>query len=369
MKIGIVTFWWSKDNYGQILQCYALQKYLRNLGHDAYLIRYNRQDYDLPLFPLNRIYKAFNPIKLFRFIKMKLNRFFSKSEQQKNPRYFDVFKKENIVASSKLYSSYKELQENPPEADCYIVGSDQVWNFGGKRKMKECRSAIHAFFLDFGSSNIKRISYAASFSCTDLQADIIAEIKPLLARFDYVSVRETSGLSLCKICGREDAVQDIDPTMLLTADTYRNLYRKKSINAKKNKYLLLYLLSNPCEFDIQKAYDFAHEKGLEVIYITGNGRLDKYEKTFATIEEWLYYIDNAEYVITNSYHASVFSLKFNTKFAVIPLKGEAKTSNVRFETLFEQWKVKPRFVIHSNLEILENELNSTEPNPQFEFIK
>lgn len=89
------------------------------------------------------------------------------------------------------------------------------------------------------------------------------------------------------------------------------------------------------------------------MYVTGNSLVDKYKKTYATIPEWLYLIDNAEYVVTNSYHCCVFSLKFKKQFGVIPLSGNVSSMNTRLETLFAQWNTKERFIKNCDLSVLE----------------
>ena len=275
MKIGILTFWWSQDNYGQLLQCYALQKYLRDAGHDAFLIRYDsRNDFFRTPFIL-RFFKALNPVLLCKFLQHKINSKKLLEESKLNDRHFDDFRENYIVQSENVYTLYNQLKENPPEADVYIVGSDQVWNFSLFKTVNNCKNLIHAYFLDFGSTQTKRISYAASWSCSDLRSDIIEKISPLLKNFDYVSVREKSGINLCRKCGYDTAEFRCDPTLLLTAENYRSLYKENCDTSKrKNPYLFLYMLNNTCDFDIQKVYEFGERKNLEIVYVTGNGKID-----------------------------------------------------------------------------------------------
>lgn len=364
LKIGILTFWWSNDNYGQLLQCYALQKYLRDAGHDAFLIRYDsRNDFIRTPFIL-RCLKALNPVLLCKFLQYKIqHKINSKKlleESKLNDRHFDDFRAKYIVQSETVYTSYNQLKENPPEADVYIVGSDQVWNFY-EHRLNQCWNLVHAYFLDFGSTQIKRISYAASWGKTALPHDFIKEISPLLKKFDYVSVREKSGINLCRKCGYKTAEFRCDPTLLLTAEDYRSLYKENyGTSKRKNPYLFLYMLNNTCDFDIQKVYEFAERKNLEIVYVTGNGKIDRYEKTFATIPQWLSLIDNAEYVVTNSFHCCVFSLLFEKKFGVVPLTKTLAGMNSRIETLSEIFGIKPRWIMeHGNgaFSVLEEEVN------------
>lgn len=366
MKIGIMTFWWSQDNYGQLLQCYALQKYLRDAGHDAYLIRYINEEKS-PFW--KKILKAFNPILLYRFIKGRITSKKIMKEQATYSRNFDEFRGKYINQSEVFYSSYKQLKENPPEADVYIVGSDQVWNFSiFSNKNEYVYNSIHSYMLDFGDDSIKRMSYAASWSVKSISEELISEIKPLIEKFSYISVREENGISLCKQCGYDNAELVCDPTLLLSADVYRNLYMDEYVRKIEKKYIILYMLNNECDFDIQQVYDYAKQKDLDVVYVTGNGVINNREKFFATIPEWLYLIDNAEYVITNSFHCCVFSSLFNKKFGVVKLKGKVEGMNTRFVALFNLLGIESRY-IDSCFEDLEKEYKIKKANLKSNFME
>lgn len=364
MKIGIMTFWWSEDNYGQLLQCYALQKYLRDKGHDAFLIRYYPYGdvIKTPLFI--KIIKAITLIKLCTYISKKFKKNRLQKEIKRNPRYFESFRKKYIKQSDKIYYSINELKENAPTADMYIVGSDQVWNFG-YTKVRNIRNVIHAYFLDFGPDEIKRIAYAASWSMSSITNELIVEIAPLLQKFDFVSVREKKGIELCRQCGYENTQCVVDPTILLEPGVYRKLYKENNIRKQSKKYVLLYILNNTHKFDIRKAYDYAAKKNLDVVYVTGNGVVDKKEKHFATIPEWLYLVDNAEYVITNSFHCTVFSIIFHKQFAVIPLSGKITGMNERMLTLFQQFSIRERFINNHSLAVLDLEYIPVNIDEQF----
>lgn len=356
MKIGILTFWWSQDNYGQLLQCYALQKYLRDLGHDVFLIRYNFEKDIRKNSYIIRLLKALNIFYLFSFLKKKIRKITVNKEQKLNTRFFDAFRDKYIIKSERDYSTFCDLQNNPPEADVYIVGSDQVWNYWDI-SLKRFINPLHAYFLDFGDKQIKRLSYAASWGVKEIPLEYQAEITPLLKNFNYVSVREESGKYLCNLCARPDAEWVCDPTLLIDAETYRNLY-KSEVSLNKKGYILLYMLSNKCDFNINSVFTYAKERGLDVVYITGNGVIDKYKKYYATIPEWLYFVDNAQYVITNSFHCGVFSIIFHKQFCIVPLVGEASRVNSRFESLFSFCKIENRYLNNYDFSILGKEYDS-----------
>ena len=360
MKIGIMTFWWSQDNYGQLLQCYALQKYLRDMGHDAYLIRYNfSADNDNSV--VRKLLKGLNPFLLIKFICRKIKKVKIAVENNKHDRRFNEFRIKNLRFSENSYLKFNDLKNNPPHADMYIAGSDQVWHFQGVLN-KSIKKMIHTYMLDFGSESILRVSYAASWSLDEVSKTVQSEVIPLLSKFKYVGVRERNGIDLCKLCSCDIAELVPDPTLLIAPDDYRKLYRVSENRFKNQKqpFIFLYLLENQCELDKESVFNYAKSRGLKVFYTTGNGLLDKYTKCYPTIEEWLYLIDNAEFVITNSFHCAVFSCLFNKSFGVSKLVGKFEGMNSRFDTLFESFQIEPRYIINNDLSNIEHDKNCYE---------
>jgi hypothetical protein len=349
MKIGIMTFWWTKDNYGQILQCYALQKYLNNNGHDAFLIRYNPHVDDRKQRFFLRIQHAMNPCRLMRRI---LNTMDKKYAQRK----FQDFRDRYITSTEKVYNSYAELVLDPPDADVYITGSDQVWNFLPREKGHSGR--FNAFLLNFGNDHIKRMSYAASFGKENIDSELGQKMSRVLINFTYISVREKSGLDICRRHGITKAELVPDPTFLVDAHTYRSLYRDASEIKVLKPYCFLYLLTNETGIDVSVIYNWAAAKGLDVIYVPSGARQDLSKRTYAAIPEWLFLIDNAKYVFTNSYHGSVFSLLFHKKFGIIKRVGSGEKMNTRFSSLFEQFSLEPRY-INSDINTIDKEIDWT----------
>lgn len=354
MRIGILTFWWSQDNYGQLLQCYALQKFLRDAGHDAFLIRYNSEA-DIIRTPLVfRLFKAMNPIKLWRFIAYRTRVIKSQRESLKFPRHFEDFRSKYIAFGKDEYNSYADLKLNPPSAEMYIVGSDQVWNFF-KMKIKNAHNVIHAYFLDFGDEHVRRISYAASWGRVDVPHDQRNEIESLIKKFDFITVREMSGVDVCRSFGM-DAEWACDPTLLLGAEEYRELYRNEGATKPHKPYLLFYYLDNGGKFDKKSVWEFARAHNLEVQYVSGNSSHDKYKKNFATITDWLVLVDNADYVVTNSFHCCVFSILFGKRFGAIRMTGTNHGMNERLSSLFNMTGCGERYVADDDFSVLESPL-------------
>ena len=354
MKIGIMTFWWSKDNYGQLLQCYALQKYLRDRGHDAFLIRYKPEKLKHSSTAQKISFAIKHPFETISVLCAKIEAKAMLSETEKENatlRKFDSFRKKYIVSTESIYKSYDDLCSNPPNADMYIVGSDQIWNINSEYAVDN----INAWFLNFVPETCRKTSYAASFGRDNLLKSVKKRIKPLLQEFCNVTVRENSGKDIVTSMGINAEVV-CDPTLLLSADKYRELFTP--INVSK-KYIFCYMLSNTCSFSAQKLSIWAKENNLELIYVNGNVSWKKcdyedeqIEKSYLTIPEWLSYLANAEYVITNSFHCSLFSLLFEKKIAVVHLEGSVKNTNNRIDSLFLNLHVHKSEVRNNNFESL-----------------
>ena len=148
-----------------------------------------------------------------------------------------------------------------------------------------------------------------------------------------------------------------DPTMLLDKKIYQSLYKNNSFTRPQKPYLFFYFLGNITEISTENVYYWANKKNLEVIYVTGNSKRDRYMKTYASIEQWLFLLANAEYVITNSYHCAVFSTIFNKKYGVLLLKGSNESMNTRLDSLWEVFEIEKRILTENNFEALEKLYN------------
>lgn len=350
MKIGIMTFWWSQDNYGQILQCYALQKYLRDAGHEAFVIKYDRdKDYYRSKI---RYMKILNPIFLIKYCIRKVN-LLKEGKLVIKDRNFSTFKNK-INFSEENYSSYKQLKNNCPIADVYIVGSDQVWNCFNLKKTF-VKNVKRAFSLEFVPSNKKIISYAASFGSDDVLPCHKEYIKKQIEKFEYISVREYSGMQILKDLGvKKDVFVDPDPTFLVNVENYRELKKKpKFYNGEE--FIFLYLLDNQYNFNFDYLTNFAKERKLKIYFVVGNQKKKQYpyDVVYPSIEEWLYMIDNAKYIITNSFHCSVFSTLFHKSFGVVKLADVDAKMNSRFSQLFDLLKIEERYINNDDYSILD----------------
>lgn len=336
MKIGISTFWQTKDNYGQILQCWALQQALIKQGHAPFLIRYTGVGLSRKP-PINFVKKVKKIIKnlpkyyqLWRMLQMQ-QQYNQQTDNAK--REFEAFKNQELRISAKIYDA-GSIHQTPPEADLYICGSDQIWGDDSY------------YYLDFVPNKKKKIAYAVSMGADFLQQDseFKAWMQNLIKDFSSLGMREDVGVKACQELGRADAKVVVDPTMLLMRHDYELIRQSSGLI---QKYLFLYIIGNPIDLRIEEVYTYARKVGLEVVYVAVQGQCDSYPKAFPKIGEWLDLIDNAELVVTNSFHGTVFSLIYETPFVVVPAKKFLSSKNIRIEQLLSNTSLSHRMYSES----------------------
>ena len=344
MKIGIITYSYSKDNYGQILQCWALQSVIKSLGHSPRLIRYKNFKPIIKKKKTEKLLKIFliYPVIISLINKRKflrLQRLAVLNEERNKQRDFNTFKQRYIQSFEREYSDVDELRINPPEADCYITGSDQVW--GGSLLNENTK----AFFLDFGNPNIPRIAYAASFGTDNYPEKTSDILKMMLRPFTAISVREESGVPICKQCGKK-AIMTLDPTLLVPRIDYERLITDE----KEDDYIFIYSLNvfDKKQVNWNKLRKYAKDNHLRIVvtqssgYIVGDEIFDGVEYRYASIEEWLCLIKHAKFVVTPSFHGIVFSYIFQTPFVFAPiLKEKYSKGNNRIYNLCSLLGINP----------------------------
>lgn len=339
MKIGVLALQ-LRYNFGGILQAYALQKTLKELGHDA--VHIDQCKY----VSLGPWYKKY-PIYLKRAIRKHLG-----SE--------DIVVRADVAINnaSKIISTHTEpfiekyikriftrdfsnIKES--DFDAFIVGSDQVW------RPKYFFSKIENAYLDFAKEwDIKRIAYAASFGTgeweyTDEQTINCAA---LLKKFNAVSVRESSAVKLCNKKLGVDALHVLDPTMLLEKEDYIKLFEETDTN-KSDGNLFCYILDESIEKNII-IDTISKEKGLTPFHVNSkydNPNAPIEERIQQPVEKWLRAFYDAEFVITDSFHACVFSIIFNKPFIVY---GNKERGFARFESLLKLFGLEERLVCSPN---------------------
>ena len=366
MKIGIITFWESTDNYGQVLQAYALQQVLKSMGHEPFQIRYSLKASLSQSFHktslVKKILKVLLVYQALKTLRIEKNKEADEAclvmiEKRNFARQFPAFREKYLCSSKLVYNSIEEIKKNPPQADCYITGSDQVWT------MLLGNAGNNAYFLDFGNSETKRIAYAASFSLPSYPERLMPLLKEQLEKFDAISVREDEGVEICKQAGRNDVVKTLDPTLLLDKDAY--LILSNSISTPRN-YAFVYSIN------IRKADEIAWDeickcadhRCVKLVTTTSSGHfpgreiLPNTEYVYATIPEWIAYIHNSEFVATTSFHGVVFCLILNKPFVYFPLGGNGAKGNGRVHSLLSPLGLTNRIYGEKSVEeILRSEIN------------
>lgn len=339
MKIGVITLP-LHNNFGGILQAYALQLVLKNLGHDAMLI-------DKPKYvSLGPWYKKF-PIYTKRALEKYLIRkeivVRADVEQNRIPKtiakHTDLFIDKYIKRFfTKDFSNIKK-----EDFDVIIVGSDQIW------RPKYFFSAIENAYLDFAKEwKVKRIAYAASFGTDEWEYnnEQTANCAALLKKFNAVSVRESSAVKLCEEKFGVKTQHVLDPTLLLNKEDYIKLFERTKTPRSEGK-LFCYILDKGKE--ISSIIDgISKDKVLSPFYVNSryeepNAPLE--ERIQQPVEKWLRAFHDAEFVITDSFHACVFSIIFNKPFIVY---GNKERGFARFESLLNMFGLEDRLVSSLN---------------------
>ncbi|MBQ8058640.1 MAG: polysaccharide pyruvyl transferase family protein [Prevotella sp.] len=340
MKIGILTLP-LHTNYGGILQAYALQTVLERMGHEVIVLNRDRSIYSPKhkqilsyIVYLIKKYCLGRKVSPFKSAKRK------NIEREEREQYTSVFINKYIHT----YVVKKIDKDMPKNVDAFVVGSDQVWRH--KYFTRLFKSRIENAYLKFSEGeNVKRIAYAASFGTEEWEYSE-AETKEcarLLALFDAVSVREESGVILCaEQLARNDAKHVLDPTMLLSKDDYIKIVEDTE-TPKSSGNLMCYVLDDNA--NIQALINrIALEKSLTPFIANSkvsDKKLPNKERIQPPVERWLRGFMDAEFVVTDSFHACVFSILFHKPFVVI---GNKKRGCSRFESLLKMFGLENRLI-------------------------
>lgn len=329
MKIAILTLPLNL-NYGGILQCYALQTILERMGHEVQVLtrpRYGRSYYIIyPLAVCKRLLKRFVLGKKVAILK---------APHQIIRQHTDRF----IHRYIHQYTQREWTAQIASHFDVIVVGSDQVWRPLYYQPIEE------AFLSFLGDAKIKRVAYAASFGVDHCEytEEQRKNCSSLLKKFNAVSVRESSGIQLCQEYFNTKAVQVLDPTLLLSADDYRALIKKGTTQPSKGN-LLVYLLDRTKEKE-NFVERIAQAKGLTPFWMNSDiddETLPLKQRIKMPVEQWLRSFDNAEFVLTDSFHGCVFSIIFRKQFLAI---GNKERGLSRFHSLLTLFSLQDRLIL------------------------
>ena len=342
MRIGILTLP-LHTNYGGILQAYALQTVLERMGHEVVVFDTPNRLSLPPLWKLPLCYAKRTVLKA----EGKMNRiFFEQYYNRTKPvisQNIQPFINENI--HRKIIKKFADLK--PTDYDAIVVGSDQIWRAIYFPMWNN--GSIPNAYLEFAKGwNIKRISYAASFGTDEWEytEEQTKKCKKLLRHFDAVSVRELNGVNLCKKYFGVEAEHVLDPTMLLNEEDYSLFFQKA--NTPISKGTLLNYILDETEITQKLIKEVAELKGLKSFSVNNPFENDETkplnERIKPSVETWLRGFCDAEFVLTDSFHACVFSILFKKQFAVV---GNKERGVSRIESLLKCFGVEDHIVAKS----------------------
>lgn len=347
-KVGILTFFHDNYNYGAVLQAFALQKAVEKLGYDAYVLDYKRS-----VDPIRDEYSSAAPRTLrdklrirtkADFFNVGLYPYMKLSSRAKHllddrKAAFRKFSGENMKVSRPY--GIADITAANDEFDAFICGSDQIWRPS---------SFDPNFFLDFADPNRLRFAYAASIGVHILSDKAKKIMLPLIDRLDFVSVREQEAKTV--LDGVKSDVQVVlDPT-LLWDEAFWKEYAALPSNLEKGKYVFCYFIGENSD-NRKTARAAAKRLGLPLVTIPAVSKVQPYDFMYADVnmtgagpEEFLGLIQNAAMVITDSFHACVFSIMFGTRFYAVERfkKNDANSMNGRIYDLLALFALDDRLV-------------------------
>lgn len=313
-KIGIVSCYF-KDNYGSMLQAYATKKILdnNNIPNETIAIGNNKdfkngklKYYVTQIFNFSFIKTKFGMIK-FKIDKI-LNKKLKSNVAIRTKKYQEFRKEFNMSESTSTYKELSNLCQK--KYSDVIVGSDQLW--------LPVNVVADYYTLNWVPDNINKVSYATSFGVSTIPEKYRPLYKSFLNRINHLSVREDTGVKLVKELSNKDAKLVCDPTLLLTREEWEEIATPNRII--QEKYILCYFLGKNIEHR-KFAEKLKKETGHKIVSLNHADEYVKYSDIYADItpydigpKEWINLIKNAEYICTDSFHGTVFSLLFNKKF-------------------------------------------------------
>lgn len=304
-KISVITMH-RIYNYGSVLQTYATQKILQDYCDECEIIDYiSPCRTKIPLFldcPPN--IKGTRLKKIFYYA-AKIPSFVLKDIT------FGSFIRKYLNLSPKKYITNDDLLKNPPKADLYVSGSDQVWN------SKYNQGVDKSYYLNFADKNAKKIAFVSSFGKSELNLSEQEKVKPMLSEYSAISVREDLAVKILKDMGIQGTCL-IDPTLQIKKEEWKKLASKRLV---KQKYLLLFLLYNEDNGATEYAKKFADAMNLKIVKLSwelkkpsGIDKLFTHRKP----QDFISLFANADFVVTNSFHGVAFSINLNRQFVFIP---------------------------------------------------
>lgn len=333
-KLGICVRY-DCNNYGSMLQIFATQQAVARCGWEFELIRYDKKTL---AFLIKNISRVFNPYFIHgKWMDIQKNKklreypdIFKKSQERLTA--FAEFREEYIGPYSPIFRGYNNLVKGTERYDAVMVGSDQLWTPAGLKSK--------FYNLLFVPDVVKKISLATSFGITEVPKKQIGLTTEYLSRIEHLSVREISGADIVKRLTGRDAVVAADPTLLFTGEEWETMFPSNCTS--EVPYIFAYFLGDNSKHR-EAVNNLAEETGLKVITCPFMDEFVEEDLTFGDEQrfqvgpaEFLDLIRGAEYICTDSFHGSVFSILNHKKFVTFSRYQDAlrKSKNSRIESLF-----------------------------------
>lgn len=326
-KIGMLTFSYS-SNPGSVLQTYALQDTIFDMGYNASIVNYQKIQAGKPIIGETVFVgsvKSWTVKKIAEWIARMVAYPLRMSKYEKFFKtYYKNFNPKRITRD--------DLPFVEKEYDKFVVGSDQVWNY-------DSPNVDDTHFLDFVSDSSKKISYAASFGKKGVPEEKREDAKRFISDFASISVREEEGVGIVSDLTGKAAEFVLDPSLLLDKERYHQM----AIKPMKKKYVFLYLREESPQLE-KFAKDLAKCYGLTVVKVIKHWLCNKQGKGYYAVgpRQWLGYMENADFVVTNSFHGICFSLNFEREFYISMLKDSKIVTNSRLQGILDQFGLKKR---------------------------
>lgn len=322
-KVGIVTLQSVTPNYGNTLQSYAVHRIFSGMGYDSKTLKW-KEYYNNPRYVIQKNAKRIlsgNIQEVFLDLKRSFN--------------FKVFNAKKLP--TEFIDPYRISSD---EYDYYVVGSDQVWNplwYNNTRK--------RMYLLEFAKDH-QKICMSPSFGIDAIPEKWKDVLAHNLNTFPVISVREESGAAIIRELTGKTAEVLIDPTLIVECSDWVKIMKQPRILSGGEKYIATYFLDGQSATVKEYIQEVAREKNLKIISLFDYQQPKIY--AFGP-REFVYTIANAEIVMTDSYHASVFSFLFNRPFLVFDRKIEGKSMNSRLETFLSKFNLKKKYVDGENI--------------------
>lgn len=337
-KVGLITYY--GDNYGGVLQAYALQHTVTAYDYECELI-----SNDFLWMPTgikryrgkwnNLVAAIKNPVGYLA--KRKTYHQYAAQQAERNAK-FEEFRRKFLRIHKTGYTTYQEYMSNPPQYDIYLCGSDQIWN-------PNLYWENGFFFAGFAPENALKISYASSIGVSSVTEKQAAFMAPLLNRLDVIGTREQKGADIINSISQKKATVVLDPTLLLDAEDWSKVAAPRMI---EEDYIFCYLFGER-EYIAEVKQKVAELMGMKIVCIPFVPReLDSDdEKVFnAGPAEFISLIQNASLVLTDSFHATAFSINLRTPFISLCrfAKSDRKGMNDRLVTILNMVDLHDRLV-------------------------